>query len=82
MKRLDLIKHLRRRGCILFREGSNHSVFINRVLGKASTVLRHNEINNFFENVKKKGLTDQVQKLRTKFGVDIIKSASEIVENN
>lgn len=36
---------------------------------------------NLFEyehDLKKKELTDQVQKLRTKFGVDIIKSASEL----
>jgi len=36
---------------------------------------------NLFEyetDLKKKDLTDQVQKLRTKFGVDIIKSASEL----
>ncbi|QKJ22125.1 Y-family DNA polymerase [Poseidonibacter lekithochrous] len=36
---------------------------------------------NLFEyegDLKKKELTDQVQKLRTKFGIDIIKSASEL----
>lgn len=30
------------------------------------------------EDLKKKELTDQMQKLRTKFGIDIIKSASEL----
>jgi hypothetical protein len=30
-----------------FREGGRHSVFVNRSTGKASTVPRHNEINDF-----------------------------------
>lgn len=47
MKRRDLIKHLSKHGCELLREGSNHSVFVNRATQKSSTVPRHKEINDF-----------------------------------
>jgi predicted RNA binding protein YcfA (HicA-like mRNA interferase family) len=30
MKRVDLIRHLERCGCELFREGGNHAVYVNR----------------------------------------------------
>ncbi len=44
MKRRDLIRHLEKHGCGLLREGSNHSVFINRSESKISTVPRHRKI--------------------------------------
>ena len=47
MKRLDLIRHLERNGCVLLREGRSHSVFINRATRKSSTMPRHREINEF-----------------------------------
>ncbi len=47
MKRRDLIRHLEAHGCELLREGGNHSVFVNRSVGKASTVPRHREIDDF-----------------------------------
>ena len=47
MKRVDLIRHLERNGCVLLREGGSHSVFINRATRKSSTVPRHREINEF-----------------------------------
>ena len=47
MKRLDLVRHLEKNGCELLREGANHSVFVNRPLGKVTTVPRHREINEF-----------------------------------
>lgn len=45
MKRRDLVKHLERNGCELFREGRRHSVFVNRAAGKSAAVPRHREIN-------------------------------------
>jgi mRNA interferase HicA len=45
MKRKQFLVLLRKKGCILHREGGNHSVFINLNKKKASTVPRHNEIN-------------------------------------
>jgi len=47
MKRHDLIRHLAPRGCQLLREGSRHTVFVNRLKLKSSTVPRHNEIDDF-----------------------------------
>jgi predicted RNA binding protein YcfA (HicA-like mRNA interferase family) len=47
MKRIELIRHLERHGCALLREGAKHSVYVNRANGKASTVPRHREINDF-----------------------------------
>jgi predicted RNA binding protein YcfA (HicA-like mRNA interferase family) len=47
MERRDLIRHLEAHGCELLREGGNHSVFVNRSVGKASTVPRHREIDDF-----------------------------------
>ena len=47
MKRIDLIRHLERFGCVLLREGGSHSVYVNRPARKAATVPRHREINDF-----------------------------------
>ncbi|HLC15855.1 MAG TPA: type II toxin-antitoxin system HicA family toxin [Thermodesulfovibrionia bacterium] len=44
MKRNDLIKHLRRNGCFLKREGSSHSLWCNPLTGHCETVPRHTEI--------------------------------------
>lgn len=46
MKRKELIKHLEKCGCLLLREGANHSVFVDRSRKKVSTVPRHNEISD------------------------------------
>ncbi len=39
MKRADLIRHLEQHGCVLFREGGNHSIYLNRLARKSSSVL-------------------------------------------
>ena len=44
MKRRALEKQLRRAGCYLKREGSNHSLWINPRTGAVEAVPRHNEI--------------------------------------
>jgi len=46
MKRKRFIKHLEKNGCELLREGAKHSIFVNRVTQKASTVPRNIEIND------------------------------------
>lgn len=46
MKRKDLIKHLRRNGCFLKREGSSHSLWYNPKIGHIEAVPRHKEISN------------------------------------
>ncbi|TMH83536.1 MAG: type II toxin-antitoxin system HicA family toxin, partial [Betaproteobacteria bacterium] len=40
-------RHLQQHGCVLLREGGAHSVFVNRVTRKATSVPRHREINDF-----------------------------------
>ena len=47
MKRVDLVRHLEAHGCALLREGSSHSVYVQRRTRKVSTVPRHREINDF-----------------------------------
>jgi len=47
VKRVDLIRHLESNGCVLLREGGNHSVYVNRAVKKSSSVPRHREINEF-----------------------------------
>ena len=45
MKRRDLLRHLARHDCTFLREGGNHTVFINPTARKASTIPRHNDLN-------------------------------------
>jgi mRNA interferase HicA len=47
VKRVDLVRHLEAQGCRLLREGARHSVYVNRAVGKVSTVPRHREIDDF-----------------------------------
>ncbi len=47
MKRLDLIRHIEKCGCVMLREGGSHTVYVNRLTRKVSTVPRHREINEF-----------------------------------
>lgn len=47
MKRRDLIRHILRYGCVFVREGGNHSVFLNPLLQRTSSVPRHSEINDY-----------------------------------
>ncbi len=44
MKRRALLKHLRKSGCELFREGGKHAIFWNPANRRTSSVPRHNEI--------------------------------------
>ena len=44
MKRTALLRHLRKHGCFLKREGSAHSLWCNPNTGDVETVPRHTEI--------------------------------------
>ncbi len=46
MKRKDLLRHLRRHGCYLKREGGSHSPWTNPETGHTEAVPRHTEIPN------------------------------------
>lgn len=47
MKRVDLIRHIEKQGCVFHREGGRHTVYRNPTARKVSTVPRHREINEF-----------------------------------
>lgn len=44
MKRQALLKHLRRHGCYLKREGAAHSLWTNPRTGHVEAIPRHTEI--------------------------------------
>jgi len=44
MKRRELLRHLLDEGCVLIREGGNHSWWGNPAKNKRSAVPRHSEI--------------------------------------
>jgi len=44
MKKVLLLKHLGENECVLYREGSNHSMFRNIINGKRTAVPRHPDI--------------------------------------
>jgi len=46
MKRNDLLRHLRKHGCYLKREGSAHSLWWNPQTGQIQAVPRHTEVPN------------------------------------
>lgn len=47
MKRLDLSRHIEARGCEFLREGGNHTIYVNRLAQRVSSIPRHREINDF-----------------------------------
>jgi mRNA interferase HicA len=44
MKRNELLRHLRRHGCYLKREGGSHSLWASPNTGRIEAVPRHTEI--------------------------------------
>ena len=56
MKRQALLRHLRRYGCFLKREGSGHSLWMNPMNGAVETVPRHSEISEMLAKKICKGL--------------------------
>jgi predicted RNA binding protein YcfA (HicA-like mRNA interferase family) len=46
MKRGDLLRHLRRHGCYLKREGGSHSLWTNPRTGEVEAVPRHTEVSD------------------------------------
>ncbi len=44
MKRAALLKHLRRHGCHLKREGASHSLWVNPQTGHSEAIPRQTEI--------------------------------------
>ena len=46
MKRRQLIRHLKKKGCELRREGSRHSIYWNPKNRKETAIPRHVEVEN------------------------------------
>jgi mRNA interferase HicA len=46
VKRSALLRHLRRHGCVLKREGAAHSLWTNPANGLVEAIPRHTEIPN------------------------------------
>ncbi len=46
MKRAGLLRHLRKHGCVLKREGRSHSLWLDPETGEVEAVPRHVEIRN------------------------------------
>ncbi len=44
MKRHTLLRHLRKNGCYLKREGRTHSLWINPLNGVVEAIPRHSEV--------------------------------------
>ncbi len=57
MKTGVLLRHLRRHGCILKREGAGHSLWMNPRTGRMEAVPRHTEIPNLLARKICRGLS-------------------------
>ena len=57
MKRTALLRHLRKHGCVLKREGRSHSLWTNPETGEVEAVSRHVEISNRLANKICQGLS-------------------------
>ena len=40
------MEHLKAHGCEFLREGTRHTMYVNRSVGRSSTVPRHSELTN------------------------------------
>ena len=47
MNPIDPIRHLEQHGCEFLRQGSNHTMYVNRKARRSSAVPRHRELNDF-----------------------------------
>jgi predicted RNA binding protein YcfA (HicA-like mRNA interferase family) len=47
MKRIDPIRHLEQHGCEFLRQGSNHTMYVNRKARRSSAVPRQREVTIF-----------------------------------
>ena len=56
MKRSELLKQLKKEGCIFFRPRSRHDIYINPKTGQKQPIPRHSEIDNLLANHIKKYL--------------------------
>jgi len=54
MKRSELLKQIKKEGCIFLRPGSRHDIYINPKTGQKQPIPRHLEIDNILaKHIKK-----------------------------
>jgi len=46
MKRSELLKQIKKEGCIFLRPGTRHDIYINPKTGQKQPIPRHSEIDN------------------------------------
>ena len=51
MKRLELLKHILAHGCLVLREGGNHTALVNPTNRKQTVLGRHREIDNLMAKI-------------------------------
>ena len=56
MKGSELLRQLKKAGCILHRSGSRHDIYINPKTGQKQPIPRHSEIDDLLTNHIKKYL--------------------------
>jgi predicted RNA binding protein YcfA (HicA-like mRNA interferase family) len=47
VKRIDLVRHVEKRGCRLLRDKGKHTVYFNPTNNLTTTIPRHREVNEF-----------------------------------
>ncbi|MBM79478.1 MAG: addiction module toxin, HicA family [Planctomycetaceae bacterium] len=57
MKRTALLKHMRKHGCVLKREGRSHSLWTNLQTGEVEAVPRHVEVSDLLARKLCRGLS-------------------------
>jgi mRNA interferase HicA len=57
MKRESLLRHLRKQGCFLKREGGAHSLWCNPGTGQVEAVPRHTEVSDILARKICRGLS-------------------------
>jgi hypothetical protein len=57
MKTGALLRHLRRNGCVLKREGAGHSLWVSARTGQVEAVPRHTEVPNVLARKICRGLS-------------------------
>ena len=51
MKRLAFVQHIQAHGCVILREGANHTALFNPANRKQTTLGRHREIDNLMARI-------------------------------
>ena len=51
MKRLELLKYIQSKGCVILREGGNHTALFNPANRKQTVLGRHREIDDLMARI-------------------------------